>query len=275
MKNKKITCMGEYKIEKLRDGLYAIDDSDDSSFYVVEGTQRAAVIDTGMGTEDILPVINSVTALPCVLLITHAHGDHMKFAGNFQERYISSRDIPLIPMFVDRMGMSKSLAQISYGELEPGNRIDLGGGVTIEAVAMYGHTPGSLGFYCEKYGAFFSGDAVGSGSGVWMQVPGGLTLTEYEISLKNFVNWFKDRGLSSDLEFLSGHRSQRYGFPGMDRDNPVTLMLVEDMIALIRNLIQGNVIGEENNFIPSFGEEKACVASLGKADIVYLPSKIK
>lgn len=275
MKNKEMIRMGEYKIEKLQDGLYAIDDSDDSSFYVVEGTQRAAVIDTGMGTEDILPVVGSVTSLPCVLLLTHAHGDHMKFAGSFQERYIGSADIPLIPVFVDRMGMSKSLAQISYRELEDGDSIDLGDGVNIEAVGMYGHTPGSLGFYCEKYGAFFSGDAVGSGSGVWMQVPGGLTLAEYEISLKNFMNWFKDRGLSSDLEFLSGHRSQKYGFPGMNRNNPVNFMLVEDMMVLCRKIIQGTVVGEENNLIPSFGEEKACVASLGKADIVYLPSKIK
>ena len=42
-----------------------------------------------------------------------------------------------------------------------------------------GHTPGSVAFYDEKRNLLFTGDAIGSGIGVWMIVPGGLTLSEY------------------------------------------------------------------------------------------------
>ena len=52
-KNEK-KMFGKYKVEKLMDGLYALDDGRDSSFYVLEGSEKAAVIDTGMGDEPVM-----------------------------------------------------------------------------------------------------------------------------------------------------------------------------------------------------------------------------
>ena len=103
---------GEYTIEKLREGLYAVEDENESSFYVIEGEKMAAVIDTGMGKEPVLPLIRHITALPCVLLLTHAHGDHMKYAGSFEKRYICSKDIPIVALSAERMGMDKSLGEL-------------------------------------------------------------------------------------------------------------------------------------------------------------------
>ena len=105
---------GEYKVEKLMDGLYALDDGKDSSFYVLEGSQKAAVIDTGMGDGDVMPVIRQMTSLPCELLITHAHGDHMMHSGEFEKRYMSSKDIPVVLEFVKSIGMDPVLGTLEY-----------------------------------------------------------------------------------------------------------------------------------------------------------------
>ncbi len=263
---------GEYTIEKLREGLYAVEDENESSFYVIEGEKMAAVIDTGMGKEPVLPLIRHITALPCVLLLTHAHGDHMKYAGSFEKRYICSKDIPIVALSAERMGMDKSLGELDYTPFDPGSMLELGGGTTLESVAMYGHTPGSLGFYCEKYNVLFSGDAVGSGMGVWMQVPGALTVEQYGQNLKKFMDWAESK--PADMEFLTGHRPQRYGFPGMERDNPVSMALVEDMIRLCEMLQKGEISGENHPFAVSFGSEGAKLASFGRAGIVYLDSRI-
>ena len=267
-------CIGEYTIEKLQEGLYAIDDDGDSSFYVVEGRQRAAVIDTGMGETSIVPVVKSLTKLPCVLLLTHGHGDHIRYAPDFPKRYMCSRDIPLVGYFAKRMGLPETMGELAFQSIEPGDMIELGG-AAIEAVAMAGHTPGSLGFYCEDKRVLFTGDAIGSGSGVFMQLPGCLDIGSYKESLEGFVSWALSRNIGREEIFLSGHRRQRYGFPGMNRDNPVTLALAEDMIVLCEKLLSGEIHGTSEAALLHMGDEFPRTASFGKADIVYLESSLK
>ena len=70
--------MQEFRTTRIASGVYSILDAGDSSFYVVEGTDRAAVIDTGITPGGrIMPVVRSLTDKPLVLVITHAHIDHM------------------------------------------------------------------------------------------------------------------------------------------------------------------------------------------------------
>lgn len=264
---------GEYKVEKLMDGLYALDDGKDSSFYVLEGSQKAAVIDTGMGDGDVMPVIRQVTSLPCELLITHAHGDHMMHSGEFEKRYMSSKDIPVVLEFVKSMGMDPVLGTLEYTAFDPGAVLDLGNGVTLECVAMYGHTPGSVGYYCQKYNIIFSGDAFGSGMGVWMQVPYAVCVSEYKKNLEAFLAWAQDKDPS--MEFLTGHRSQRYGFGDMEQDNPVRLDMIRDMVVLCQKLLDKEMTGTIMDAPISFGEEKAMTASYGRAGMVFLPSGVK
>lgn len=271
-KNEK-QMLGKYQVEKLMDGLYALDDGKDSSFYVLEGSEKAAVIDTGMGDGPVMPVIRHVTQLPCELVITHAHGDHMMHSAEFEKRYMCSKDIPIVSEFVKIMGMDPALEKLEYRVFDPGDMLDLGNGVTLECVAMYGHTPGSVGFYCKKYNKLFSGDAFGSGMGVWMQVPCALSVSEYKKNLEGFLDWASDK--DSSMEFLTGHRSQRYGFGEFKQDNPVCLELVRDMVVLCQKLLDKEIMGEPVD-IPVFsGDEKPETASFGRAGMVLLPSGVK
>lgn len=55
-------------------------------------------------------------------------------------------------------------------DIRTGSIIDLGK-QTIEVCEVPGHTPGSVVFWNPQQNLLFTGDAIGSGYGVWMQVP--------------------------------------------------------------------------------------------------------
>lgn len=63
--------MEGFQVTEIGEKIYCILDAGNSSFYVVEGEEKAAVIDTGItaGTK-ILPVIRELTDKPLLLVIT-------------------------------------------------------------------------------------------------------------------------------------------------------------------------------------------------------------
>ena len=69
----------ELTITKLEDNMWVIETSDNCTMYLVEGTQRALLIDTGTKIKNLDTVVSSITRKPLDVVITHAHGDH---AGN-------------------------------------------------------------------------------------------------------------------------------------------------------------------------------------------------
>lgn len=69
-----------YRVEQRGDGLWALDDERQASMDLVEGTECALLIDTGMCRESPLPVLRMQTDKPIDLALTHAHVDHMEHA---------------------------------------------------------------------------------------------------------------------------------------------------------------------------------------------------
>lgn len=77
--------MRGFGIWKIDDGIYDILDEGNSSFYIVEGEDRAAVIDTGISPgQKILPLIRKYTSKPLILVLTHAHIDHWYHMDEFE-----------------------------------------------------------------------------------------------------------------------------------------------------------------------------------------------
>ena len=66
-----------------------------SSMYLLTGTEKALLIDTGLGSGNLAEEIRSMTDLPLVTVITHGHIDHAGSAGFFDEVYISPNDVLL------------------------------------------------------------------------------------------------------------------------------------------------------------------------------------
>jgi hydroxyacylglutathione hydrolase len=192
------------------------------SLYLVEGNDKAVLIDAGSKIKNLDKIVASITKKPIMLVATHVHGDHVGSAIKyFPEIYINPADTVLVPGT-----MPKYKGKIKY--LKDGEIIDLGGR-KLEVVFTPAHTPGSTTFIDKDAGYGFSGDSFGSGN---------LLLT----------------GSFSELIATCGKMSaimQKYGikflYPGhYFGNNPEMKQRVDDMIVLSKDVLSGKVKGQAN-----------------------------
>jgi glyoxylase-like metal-dependent hydrolase (beta-lactamase superfamily II) len=192
--------MAAYETRKLEDGLYGIvetifPESLPLTVYLVVGSKRAALIDSGGGSGDLAAEARKVTGLPTIVLHTHAHGDHVGADSQFREIYASPLERGRSGNGYDfgkteasRLAFLESLAETdearatlrethargdvteaAWRDLSDGELIDLGG-TTLRAIAIPGHTPGSLAF-ADLAGRFaFTGDGIADIH--WFDAPG-------------------------------------------------------------------------------------------------------
>lgn len=260
----------KYEIYKVQDDITVIDDYSDATLYVVEGDTEAIVIDTAMGDGNLPELIRkNVTEKPLKLLVTHGHGDHVMHAGEFDAFYMSKKD----NVFFSNMSADEE-------EILEKKEIDLKGmdvisvsGVSMTVIEAFGHTPGSVLFADLERKAVFTGDAFGSGCGVWMQVNFGLSVSEYQKSLEKVLEDFTRLGIDDSFTFYGGHILQK-GMSKVSDNNPVCIDLIKDMISLCKGLLSGDIKGEASD-ARHFSEEEPKYASFGKAEMIYLPSKVK
>ena len=120
------------------------------SVYVVEGDERALVIDAGTYMPHLDKAVAALTDKPVMMALTHGHGDHVGGIGCFPEVWVNPADAGMIS---DYAGTVKPL--------EDGQVIDLGGR-QLEVLYTPGHTSGSVTFFDKARHYGFSGDAFGS-----------------------------------------------------------------------------------------------------------------
>jgi glyoxylase-like metal-dependent hydrolase (beta-lactamase superfamily II) len=130
---------------------------------LVRGTERAALIDSALHTSP---------ADADLLLVSHSHEDHTVGAGEAAEVWVHSADAAAMrdqAVFLDAMGIPDEAAPAMVEEFrwspvpdvrtfEDGHVFDLGGGVTVTAIHLPGHTPGHSGFLVQPDGVAFIGD---------------------------------------------------------------------------------------------------------------------
>lgn len=253
------------RIEQIAEGVWHIDDAHAQSFYLVEGADRALVIDTGMEARALIPVLRTLTDKPLVLALTHAHPDHMYHADEFQTVCLGRADIaswrgPLKLSTDVLIGMrklpKKKFSVETYVSVTGRTRIDLGGN-GIEALEAPGHTPGSVLYVDHKHRCIFAGDAVGSGMAVLMALPGCLKLSAYRESLACLLQKLEPL---SDYRIYGGHLNQEHGAGerGENYYNPVTVEVVRDLHTLCDRLLKKEVLPKGRGFL---------CAQYGKAEI--------
>lgn len=162
--------------------------------YLLEGEEKAALIDSGLGFGSLGEAVKELTGKPVTLILTHGHVDHAMGAGEFREVWMSPLDRDLFLRHSD-LSLRRKELELSpmagqgadwaiqpaadpdqFHPLEDGSRFDLGG-VTLEAFPCPGHTPGSMALLCPEERALFSGDAFSNST--LLIDPVSLTVEEY------------------------------------------------------------------------------------------------
>ncbi len=260
------------EISRICPGVYRFEDDTQSTFYLILGRSKALAIDTGTGHAPVLPAMRALTDLPIELAVTHAHGDHFGSAYEFDTVYMHPADIALLPEMQERFRAMMGVRPVRPATLRPrsgGETLDLGG-VEVLALEIGGHTPGSLAFIDLTHRCVFTGDAIGSGVGVWMQVFHALPIAAYRANLAGFRAAAE---AYAGFDFQGGHYTQA-GQSGSDAYNPPSMAMVDDMIALCDRILAGTAEYSESKEV-SFTPEPARIARHGRAKIVYMQSNLR
>lgn len=212
-----------FDVYHLTEGTYAIyepNQFEEAISYLVEGTERAVLIDTGNGIGDLRAVAEALTDLPVSVILTHEHYDHIAGAWRFEEvgafndaaslaRLAQGRpNEDLLPYVTDEYlwkplpdGWDPStwtIPPLVPTELfEDGDLIDLGGRA-LEVIYTPGHSPGSMCLLDGAHRLLFTGDHF---------YPGPLYAYPEDVDLEDYIR--SNRRLVERLgEFdrvLSGH----------------------------------------------------------------------
>ena len=81
-----------YQLEKIHPRITRIWDVSRTAIYLIEGSESAVLVDTGVGVGSLKTVVESITTKPVTVMLTHGHVDHACGAGEFDTVYMHSAD---------------------------------------------------------------------------------------------------------------------------------------------------------------------------------------
>ena len=194
-----------FRSERIDDGLWRLWEPFVHPFarcnvWLVNGRDRALLVDTGLGVQPLAQVVREIVQHPSIALATHYHFDHTGSLHEFEERlghcnasvYLQRSEA--IGGSLTKQGYAaqvwQSFLDAGYQlpddlldalpradfdvngyavtpctltrELREGDVIDIGDRA-FTVLHLPGHSPDSIGLYCEADGTLFSGDAVYDG----------------------------------------------------------------------------------------------------------------
>ena len=94
--------MENYRIRKIDAHTWQLEDPFRTYLYLIEGTERAVLIDAGNGFSGLKEVIASLTDKPVSVVLTHGHFDHTGCAGLFESCSIHREDVSVLEEGFDR-----------------------------------------------------------------------------------------------------------------------------------------------------------------------------
>ena len=182
-----------FTAQRLPNGVTEITDLSGVHCFLVEGRDKALLIDTMTGLRGLPAFVATLTDLPVEVALTHGHMDHAGGVFEFGRCYIHPADIPMLDgrTLPARVGYVRG--QLPPGEapeasafvpdgpvefvpLKAGDKLDLGGRA-LEVLHVPGHTRGSLCYLDTASGDFFAGDVCNNNTLLMMDVS--ATIEEY------------------------------------------------------------------------------------------------
>lgn len=174
--------MGNYQIRKIDDHTWQLLDPFRTYLYVLEGTERAVLLDAGNGFSGLKETVKSLTDKPVSVVLTHGHFDHTGCAAEFDTCYLHREDEKVLKEGFDKALRPSKMdyfsrifeTPLAEGErnylinarlpekleyLQDGDILDLGGR-SLEVIETPAHTGGSICLLDKKNGYLFSGDTV-------------------------------------------------------------------------------------------------------------------
>ena len=176
-----------FQIQQLDDATYVISEPkhyEETNSYLLLGTQRALLIDSGLGVADMRTITNQLTALTVTVVATHVHWNHIGSHGSYDtvlvhelERRWLEGDFPLPPAVVrsqllkEPYQFPKAFNADAYtvwqghvsGIVQDGDILDLGER-RISILHTPGHAPGHMCFVDMERSWLYSGDLLYKGT---------------------------------------------------------------------------------------------------------------
>lgn len=254
---------GSYISWKINEDTHIISFMGGSQFmYLLEGEDKALLIDTGWGAGNLREFVEKLTSKPVLVTNTHGHLDHSGGNGEWES-------VMLLPGAADDLFMCHRLpfdvSKLPYPNYERkivkgGDVIDLGGR-TIELIDISAHSNGSLAYLDRKNGYLFVGDELES-SQVLMYETEAIPGHEFVLDKKLRAH----HANMTHLKSLQGVWNTV--FPAHN-GTPIAHSYLDDYIALVEHIYAGDAIIEDklNHVYAEAGdpEHKLCRVRWGGA----------
>jgi hydroxyacylglutathione hydrolase len=257
---------------KASDGVWIISDHGSDNIYLVEGNDKALLIDTGLGLARLSAFVKTLTTKPLLVVNTHGHPDHAGGDFEFKSVYAHPADFSSIQSFSTKEARQRSAQFMGQGPATPdrvsvdeaasapqpemlpvedGQILDLGGR-KLEVIEAPGHTPGEIVLLDAAHTMLFTGD--NSNTLVWLFLPNSMPLEVYLQTLKKLQ--------SRSAEFTTI-------YPGHGQPMPSTS--IGEQIACVEGILDGSIKSEKQHFFTG----DAMVAKYKTAAVAYNPENLR
>ena len=83
-------------VHEIAEKVWLINEFGSNNMYVIEGTERALVVDAGTTYCNVRAIIESLTDKPYDVAVTHAHPDHVGMMHQFEKIYIHKNELGIV-----------------------------------------------------------------------------------------------------------------------------------------------------------------------------------